>query len=163
MSKILDVAQYIYDYYKELTQEQIDELKLQKLLYFCQREKLALMNEPLFNDEMQGWIHGPVSPLVRSYYDKTEGIMTDVSTLSDEDRYIIRNVINQYGNIASWKLRNMSHDEYSWQQSRIGLLPNQRGSKVISIDDIRLDADKVRPFDYQWGMYYDEFEDVEDQ
>ena len=24
-------------------------------------------------------------PLVRSYYDKTEGIMTDVSTLSDEN------------------------------------------------------------------------------
>lgn len=163
MSKILDVAQYIYDYYKEITKEEIDELKLQKLIYFCQREKLALINEPLFDDEMQGWIHGPVSPLVRSYYDQKHGIMTDTDSLSEEDEYIIRNVINQYGNIASWKLRDLSHEEFSWQQSRKGLAPNQRGNNVISIDDIKKDAENVRPFDYQWGMYYDEFEDEEEQ
>ena len=53
MTKILDVAQYIYDYYKEITGENIDEMKLHKLLYFCQREKLALLDEPMFKESFK--------------------------------------------------------------------------------------------------------------
>jgi len=28
------------------------------------------------------------------------------------------------------------------------------------LEDIKEDAKKVRPYDYVWDMYYDEFEDV---
>ena len=27
--------------------------------------------------------------------------------------------------------------------------------------DIKKDAEKVRPYDHVWDMYYDEFEDIE--
>ena len=42
MERVLDVAQYIMDEYKKMTGETIDEMKLHKLLYFSQRECLAL-------------------------------------------------------------------------------------------------------------------------
>lgn len=161
MAKILDVAQYIFEYYYFISKEHIDELKLQKLLYFCQREKLALTDEPLFDEELEGWVHGPVSPLVRSYFDKDDGIMCDTDKLSEDDQFIVRNVVVQYGGIASWSLRELSHKEYSWQQSRVGLSVKQRGNRHLSVDDIRIDAKKVKPFDSDWGMYYDDFEDDE--
>lgn len=161
MTKVLNVAQYIYDYYLSRTKDQIDELKLHKLLYFCQREKLALVNEPLFEEPMEGWIHGPVSTETRAYYEKNYGINYDTEPLSNEDAYIVRNVVEQYGGIASWQLRDMSHNEISWKNSRIGLSDNERGNKEIQINDIRRDAEKIRPFDNVWGMYYDDFDDIE--
>lgn len=51
MEKILDVAQYIYDEYKRQSGEIIYEMKLHKLLYFTQRESLAITNEPLFAEK----------------------------------------------------------------------------------------------------------------
>lgn len=161
MENVLNVAQFIYDEYLKETGECIDELKLQKLLYFAQRESLAINNEVLFAEPMEGWIHGPVSPLVRTYYTEMSGINYPTEEISAESQYIVTNVLSGYGAIASWKLRNLSHEELSWKNSRIGLLPNERGNREICVDDIRKDAQKVRPFDYVWGMYYDEFDDVE--
>jgi hypothetical protein len=37
----------------------------------------------------------------------------------------------------------------------------EKGIRELSLDDIRIDAEKVRPYDHVWDMYYDEFEDVE--
>ena len=48
MEKIINVAQYIFNEYKRVTGEIIDEMKLQKLLYFSQRETIAILNKPLF-------------------------------------------------------------------------------------------------------------------
>ena len=57
----------------------------------------------------------------------------------------------------------MSHKEVSWSKSRKGLLPGQRGSRTLDIEDIREDAQKVRPYDSLWDMYYDEFDDYEEE
>ena len=37
MEKIINVAQFIFEEYKKITKEIIDEMKLHKLLYFSQR------------------------------------------------------------------------------------------------------------------------------
>ena len=39
--------------------------------------------------------------------------------------------------------------------------PNENGNVIISIEDIRKDAENVRPYDSVWDMYYDEFDDAE--
>ena len=78
MEKIVDVAQYVYKYYLKETDEKIDEMKLQKLLYFVQRESYALLGKPMFNEDFEGWIHGPVSKEVRSCYDKDHGMVCNI-------------------------------------------------------------------------------------
>ena len=162
MENVLNVAQYIYGEYKRETCEKIDELKLQKLIYFCQRESFAIKGVQLFNDSLEGWVHGPVSPIVRMYYEEDFGINYSTNELIEDDARIVRNVLAEYGGLASWKLRNLSHEEISWRNSRMGLNPNDRGNRKLNLDDIKKDAEKVRPFDYTWGMYYDEFDDYEE-
>ena len=38
----------------------ITHLKLQKLVYYAQAWSLALLNRPLFDEEVEAWAHGPV-------------------------------------------------------------------------------------------------------
>ena len=56
--KSIGCTQYIMDEYKKMTGETIDEMKLHKLLYFSQRECLALTNKPLFEEQLEGWKYG---------------------------------------------------------------------------------------------------------
>lgn len=159
MEKILNVAEYIFREYYRVTGELIDEMKLQKLLYFSQRETLAILNKPLFNEEFEGWKYGPISREIRTVFTE-DGINAETEDIKSESKYIINNVILEYGALASWKLSKLSHKEVSWLNSRRGLKEEENGNRKIKLEDIKEDAKKVRPYDYVWDMYYDEFEDV---
>lgn len=161
MERVLNVAEYICKEYLRQSGEPIDELKLQKLLYFAQRESLAINDEPLFKEPLEGWVHGPVSKDVRTYFLYSFGIATETSDIEPESKRILNNVIEEYGRLASWRLRDLSHEEISWKKSRTGLADREPGQRVLSIADIREDAKKVRPIDHTWGMFYDEFDDYE--
>ena len=160
MEKIINVAQYIFNEYKRVTKEIIDEMKLQKLLYFSQRETFAILNQPLFNEVFEGWKYGPVSREVRTVFTE-DGINAQTEDIKSESKYIINNIIQEYGALASWKLSALTHKETSWLNSRKGLKKEENGNVEIKMEDIREDAKKVRPYDYMWDMYYDEFEDYE--
>lgn len=161
MERIIDVAQYIYIEYKKLSGKPIDEMKLHKLLYLTQRESIAIINEPMFEEEFEGWKYGPVSCEVRSVYSEDGMVRDDIREIANENAYIAKNVIMQYGAYESWKLSQMSHKEISWMNSRIGIPEGQHGNNKLKLEDIRKDAEKVRPYDSTWDMYYDEFEDAE--
>ncbi|HJB83545.1 MAG TPA: DUF4065 domain-containing protein [Candidatus Mediterraneibacter intestinavium] len=161
MERILDVAQFIFDEYKKQAGKTIDEMKLQKLLYFAQRESIAVTGEPLFEEQMEAWKYGPVSPEVRANLTE-EGIYARTNEISPEAAYILRNVIQEYGALASWKLSEISHKESSWLNAREGLAPEEIGNRKLLLEDIIKDAEKVRPYDHIWDMYYDEFEDAGD-
>ena len=161
MDRIIDAANYLYNRYKEISSAgSLDEMKLHKLLYLAQRESLAITGRPLFAEKFQGWKFGPVSPDVRNVYTQDDGIQAETREVSPETAVILNAVLEEYGPIESWSLSRLSHDEISWKNARKGLLPNEPGTVELSLDDIREDAKKVRPFDHIWGMYYDEFEDV---
>lgn len=162
MDKILDVAQYICERYKEIAKESLDsEMKLHKLLYFTQREAFAVLGRPAFEGDLEGWIYGPVSREVRLNFNKGK-IITATVPVSDTVQYIVNNVVMEYGALASWKLSELTHKEISWLNARKGLQSQEIGDVVLSLDDIREDAKKVRPYDHIWDMYYDEFEDADE-
>lgn len=157
MERIIDVAQYIYDEYKRQSGEIIDEMKLHKLLW----ESLAITNMLLFEENFEGWRYGPVSRGVRMYYTVDGMYCKDIRRLSAEGAYIAKNVILQYGALASWKLSQISHNEISWRNSQKGLAEDENGDVLLLIDNIRKDAKKIRPYDAIYDVYYDEFDDVE--
>lgn len=161
MERAIDVAKYIYTKYEEMSGEVIDEMKLHKLLYLCQRESLAILSEPMFTEDFKGWKFGPVCVEVRRGYKNDKGFSVDTKAISDEMGYIVRNVVFQYGAYESWKLSKLSHDELSWKNARKGIPNGQNGNNTMKLEDIREDAKKVRPYDSVWDMYYDEFEDAE--
>lgn len=161
MEKIVDIAQYIYEEYKKISGTTIDEMKLHKLLYLVQREALAITGQPLFAEEFEGWKYGPVCREVRNCYTEDGMFCDDIKEISIESAYIVNNIIQQYGAYESWKLSELSHREISWQNSRKGIPDGQNGNRKLRLNDIRKDAEKVRPYDSIWDMYYDEFEDAE--
>lgn len=162
MERAISVARYICDEYRKMTGEAIDEMKLHKLLYFSQRECIAITGGPLFNDEFEGWRYGPVCVAVRNGFCQGEIIGKVSESISEPSAYIVKNIIMQYGQLASWKLSQLSHSEISWRNARKGLASNENGDVPLTLADIEKDAEKVRPYDSIWDMYLDEFEDDED-
>ena len=158
MDRIIDAAAYVAKKYAELTNEEIDEMKLHKLLYFIQRESFAITGEPAFDGVFEGWKYGPVCREVRTNFCKGE-IVCQTNDISDRLKYIANNVILEYGSLAAWKLSELSHMDISWKNARRGLSPNENGNVQLKLEDIKADAAKVRPYDHVWDMYYDEFDD----
>lgn len=85
----------------------------------------------------------------------------ELRKISTQAAHSVKNVVLQYGALASWKLSDISHNEISWKNSRKGLAERKNGDRILLLDDIRKDAEKVRPYDAIYDMYYDEFEDLE--
>lgn len=163
MSGVRKLADYLIFAYEKYTNSRFEssELKLQKLLYFAQRESIALTGEKLFEEDIEGWVYGPVIPEIRFFFEEGYSPVSagELDGLSEKEMYIIENVIDQYAKYETWTLRDMSHEEYCWKKSRNGLKPTEKGFQTIPIEDIQVDAQKVRQYDHLWGMYLDEFED----
>ncbi len=162
MARAIDVAQCIFTEYKLISGKVIDEVKLHKLLYLSQRESLAITNEPMFPENFEGWKYGPVCREVRNCYTEDGIFADDIQDISIKERYIVKNIILQYGAYESWKLSELSHKEISWKNARRGIPKGCNGNRILKLEDIRKDAEKVRPYDSIWDMYYDEFDDAEE-
>lgn len=166
MKKVTDVARYLIYAYEKITNSRFEsqELKLQKLMYFAQRDSFALRGEELFPSDFQGWVHGPVLLELRHYFeDGYSPYDVAESSLDETDRYIIENVIHKYGMYDAWYLRNLSHEEDSWKKSREGLEEGESGNNIISKEDIRKDAENVRIYDPLYDMYLDEFDEFDEE
>lgn len=102
--------------------EGISNLKLQKLLYYAQGVYLAMYDEPLFNENIVAWQHGPV---VVSIYEKYKRFKArsieeaDVSPVIVDSKAenILIWVYNEFGKYTAWALRNMTHEETPWKST----------------------------------------------
>ncbi|WP_041794575.1 Panacea domain-containing protein [Streptobacillus moniliformis] len=156
MEKIIEVARFIVKRYKEMYSENIDEIKLQKLIYFTQKESILYTGNLLFIEKMKAWRLGPVSIKVRNGY-RNRSVNKQNYNLKTFNKYIINNVIIKYGLYSSSKLINLTHKERAWKLARKGLLENERS--VNNIDVNLIFDEKERLYDTYWDMYCDEFND----
>jgi uncharacterized phage-associated protein len=113
---------------------EITNLKLQKLLYYAQAWHLAFTGEPLFRDEIEAWVHGPVVPSIfrrfREYRWKT--IDCPVSPLTDAQPIAHLNaVLDAYGSISATRLENLTHREKPWNVARGNIPIDQPSNAVI--------------------------------
>lgn len=117
-----DVAKYLLMLGNSY-EDDITNLKLQKLLYYVQGFHLALFDKPAFEEEIQAWMHGPVCPLVYDVYkngarviqtDETPDIKA-FSNFSDEQKELFEEVYQKYGQFGAWRLREMTHEETPWK------------------------------------------------
>ena len=143
MERILDIAKYLTKKYKDEKKEEIDELKLHKILYFSQKEYIMLINDFLFEEDFEGWYLGPINKLVRKEYKSIKRGKEDIS-LKDIEKKIIDRVFDRYKDMDSYKLSNLSHKEYSWIKSRIGLKRGEKGNQKLLKEDIKIDAERYK-------------------
>lgn len=62
-----DIASYFIERANQ-TKSTINNLKLQKLVYYSQAWHLAIHGIPLFKEDFQAWVHGPVVPELYQKY-----------------------------------------------------------------------------------------------
>ena len=144
MKDMMTVAGYIYDRYQREFDEKIDEMKLQKLMYFAQRESLIRTGEPMFEGDFYGWRFGPVLKELRTPY-KDESFSPDVTDADMEGCLeSLNEVFKSYAPKDSWSLSRLSHGEICWKRSRKGVSPYDSSDNMIPLDDIRLDAQRMK-------------------
>lgn len=128
MASAHDVAAFIVHWFgqKPKAENDLTQLKLQKLLYYCQGHYLAWAGEPLFSEDIQAWDHGPVVPAVYLAYRNTNGqgakVVTecvggDVNAIDNRTKSFIREVLNVRGQYSAWRLRELTHAESPWKES----------------------------------------------
>ncbi|SFY16180.1 Panacea domain-containing protein [Azotobacter vinelandii] len=123
MPRSVDVAEYFL--LLEGDAGEISNLKLQKLVYYAQGFSLALLGEPLFNERIEAWMHGPVVPdLYRRFSEFGSNPIPpsdsfDPSVFTREQKRLIKEVFDVYGQYSAWKLRQLTHEEDPWRDNYV--------------------------------------------
>lgn len=119
-----DVADYFLKKTCPEFGDAISNLKLQKLVYYAQGFHLAMYGEPLFEENIIAWEHGPVvESLYYKYKDFGAGELPQPESINlgqykPEQLELLDEVFEVYGQFSAWKLRNMTHSERPWLETQ---------------------------------------------
>ncbi|MCC8399739.1 MAG: DUF4065 domain-containing protein [Rickettsia endosymbiont of Platyusa sonomae] len=118
-----DVANYFLVLVDREAGDTITQLKLQKLIYFAQGISLALLDKPLFNEEIEAWEHGPVARnLLRTFGNFKDSAIPapgeiDFDLYDREEKALIYKVYAVYGEHTASYLRQLTHKHSIWRNS----------------------------------------------
>ncbi len=117
MANVYDVAQYILE-----KQGLMTAMKLQKLVYYSQAWSLVWDEKPLFDEEIQAWANGPVTPALynehRGMYNISAIPKGKSANLNADEIETINVVLNAYGDKSSQWLSDRTHSETPWLEAR---------------------------------------------
>lgn len=119
----------------------LTNLKLQKFLYYAQAWHLALKDNPLFAEDFQAWIHGPVLPSQYQRFRTFEWrpIFTEINRprLSPDLDSFLDEVVDVFGVETATALELMTHNELPWKEARQGLAPDQPSTEIIRKESMK--------------------------
>lgn len=116
--------------------------RLQKLLYYIQAWHLAINSEPIFDDKIEAWIHGPA---IRSIYETYKSFVANPinsvlnigEKLEDKTILFIDKIVKAYSAYDTATLEYMTHAEAPWQNARKGLESNESSNNEITQESMR--------------------------
>lgn len=116
--------------------DRMTNLKLQKLLYYQQGYHLAFFGTPLFDDDIEAWMYGPVVPSVYKVYSQyvasTLPEVDDVIYLTDDEEELFNKVYDAYREFSAIGLMNRTHSERPWMKA----VPHDRGT-IIPLESMQ--------------------------
>ncbi|GAA6296931.1 DUF4065 domain-containing protein [Enterocloster asparagiformis] len=97
---------------------------------------------PLFSDEIQAWVHGPVIPSIYPVYAgyKWSTIPKadfDASALDEKATGVLDAVHNTYGELSGGQLESLTHSEDPWLGARGAFKPWELSTTPISCASMR--------------------------
>lgn len=144
MYNVLDVSKYIVNKSIEFDKP-INNLKLQKLLYYVQAIFLTNSNEPCFAQDIIHWRHGPVIvesySAFRKYFNDniSSNQNMDMNLIEDSDRELIEYVVEAYKNMDAWDMVAKTLEEDPWLNTeRNEIISNYNIKKYFSKDKNRI-------------------------
>ena len=117
--------------------------KIQKLCYYAQAWYCALYDgKPLFDDEIQAWVHGPVVPSLYPIYADYKWTAVpmaefDIPLFDTRARIILEAVYETYGDLSGDQLESLTHSEDPWIQARGNLKPWETSTTPITCAAMR--------------------------
>jgi uncharacterized phage-associated protein len=129
-----------------------NQLKLQKLVYYCEGWHLAYFEKSLIDEDFEAWVHGPVVRSLWDHYKGSRGYLTDFhlkpnwpgkiqdyfkQILNPEQIELINDVIKEYGDKSAYHLESLSHSELPWREARNGYPESQRSEVIISKETMK--------------------------
>ena len=110
--------------------ERLTYLKLQKLLYYQQGFHLAFFGTPLFAEDVEAWMYGPVVPAVYDEYSAYgSSALPEVKepvSLSEDEEELFNEVYDAYREFSAIGLMNRTHSERPW----LDAVPHDRGTVI---------------------------------
>ncbi|MBR1786714.1 MAG: DUF4065 domain-containing protein [Paludibacteraceae bacterium] len=104
--------------------ELLSNLKLQKLLYYEQGYHLAAFGTPLFDEDIEAWMYGPVVPSVYEHFKAfgNKGIEGDFPNiqLSEKEENLFEDVYDTYCELSAIGLMRQTHSETPWTSVQPG-------------------------------------------
>lgn len=127
------IASYIIRKCLKLEKE-INNLQLQKLLYYTQAAFLIKINRPAFNDDIVAWKYGPVVEKVYQEYkcDSNRAIYDFIlykESIADKDKALIDEVILAKVDYSAFELVKQTQEELPWLDTDM--------NEIISISKIK--------------------------
>lgn len=148
-NKMLMVISYIFEELEEVT-----PLALQKMLYYIQGLFYSRYGVPIFTEDCEAWVHGPVYSKIYNMFSefrydpiddpRFELLKGKSSDLTDEEKEIIKLVINTFGMYGGKTLEKITHKESPWLAAREGYSTNEPSNEEISKESIKSYFDSVR-------------------
>lgn len=138
MYKATDIANWFLLAVDRESGDSITHLKLQKLLYYAQAWTLTLLKKPLFDEEIQAWMHGPVIPEVftkyaeYSYNEIPAPKPEECIEIDKEYEEILEQVMETYGIFQAKYLEELTHSEAPWKTARAGLSKEAKCTNIIT-------------------------------
>lgn len=118
----------------------VTPLKLQKLLYYLQAWNLVYFGTPVFLEEPEAWVNGPVyrkvydhyrdyqmfefiriAPEEKQHLDECVAEKMKVVGLEPNQQELFDEILSKYGKMASADLGLRTHNEDPWKDAREGL------------------------------------------
>ena len=110
--------------------ERLTNLKLQNLHYYQQGYHLAAFGTPLFSEDVESWMYGPVVPSVydvfSAYGSSALPVVDTEVSLSEEEEILFSQVYDAYREFSAIGLMNRTHTEKPW----IDATPHDRGTVI---------------------------------
>ena len=138
MATVFDVAKYILE--KRGT---LSTMKLQKLCYYAQAWSLVWDDQPLFDEDFEAWMNGPVCPALyhisRGQFSVSADNMPGNSdNLSDGQRENIDEVLAHYGDKDAQWLSQLTHMQQPWRDARGGTPIGDKCHNIISKESMAM-------------------------
>lgn len=136
--KVLDIANKLLAKAADVCGgDLMSNMKLQKMLYYEQGYHLAVFSTPLFNENIEAWMYGPVVPCVYEHFKQygSGGIAPeegDTISLTEDEEDLFNEVFDAYVDFSAYGLMRKTHEETPWRETTTG--PGNAISKDIMTD-----------------------------
>ena len=122
--RAIEIANFYIRLTNSIPDNNIDNLRLNKILYYAQAWSLVRNKRPLFEDDIQEWDYGPVICDVYHTYKCCGGNTIeeaedyfDENRLSNDELELLVDVYQKYGKYTGEALKDMTHKKgFSWEQ-----------------------------------------------